>query len=85
MLFIMRGVEKYSSKAKSDHWPSDYLTRVDIAGRHMGNTLPFVPLYLTGSVRTWLNGISHNTMHDLDRRGLHPTAQEVHMTSTIAS
>lgn len=30
----------------------------------MGNALRYAPLCLTGSVRTWLNGLFPNTIHD---------------------
>lgn len=62
--FIVCSMDKYSGDAKLDHWLSDYLTAIDMAGGDMGNALRYLPLRLTGSARTWLNGLPPSTIHD---------------------
>lgn len=61
--FIMHSMDKYSGDAKPDHWLSDYLTDVDMAEGGMGNALWYVPLCLTESARTWLNGLPPHTIY----------------------
>lgn len=60
----MRGVDKYSGDSKPDHWLNDYLTAVDMAGGDIGNALRYVPLCLTWSARTLLNGIPPSTIRE---------------------
>lgn len=55
--FIVRGVEKYSGDSKPDHWLNDYLMAVEMVNGDIGNALHYVPLCLTGSARSWLNGL----------------------------
>lgn len=61
--FIIRGIQKYFDDSKPDHWLSDYLMEVDKANGNIGNALRYVPLCLTCSARTWLNGLPLNSIH----------------------
>lgn len=61
--FIVWGVKKYSSDTKPDHWLNDYLTAIEMANGDIGNALRHVPLCLTGSTHSWLNGLPPNSIH----------------------
>lgn len=63
-MFIIYGVEKYSGETKPDHWLNDYLTAIEMANGDIANALRHIPLCLTGHVRSWLNGLPPNSIHN---------------------
>jgi hypothetical protein len=65
--YYTRDMPKYTGAVKPEDWLSDYVTAVDIAGGNKRTAVPYAPLMLTGSSRTWLNSLPAlqiNSWHD---------------------
>lgn len=60
---IVRGIEKYSSDTKPDHWLRDYLTAIEMTHDNISNVVRHMPLCLTGSACSWFNGLPPNSIH----------------------
>ena len=61
--FIVHGVDKYFSNSKLDQCVSDYPMVVHMAKVDIDNALRYMPLCLTRSTRTWLNGLPPYCIH----------------------